>query len=166
MTDSNWVICINYVLLHLSGCIIHPDNNNMMGVGWRVIGTQESDIAFFSQCKQREESYKLQFQAPIFLNTRSHQSRAKESRPTPLSTSPLSHHWLQCFPLSICHKCTRSIIPTALWTSRSPSMAPAYEQDTRYLFITPSLEEEKHKSIQPLSEELNLFSQQKSHSVR
>lgn len=157
MCDSNWVNCINYVLLHCS--------NNMMWWGdW--LTSRSLILHFFLWWKQREESYKLRLEAPIFLNACFHQSWAKENRPTPPSTSPLSHHWLQCFPLSVCHKCTRSIIPTALWTSRSLSTAPASEQDTRYLFITPSLEGEKHKSIQPLCEELNVFSQQASHSVR
>lgn len=36
------------------------------------------------------------------------------------------------------------------WTSRSPSTAPPSEQDTHYLFVTPSLEGEEHKSIEPV----------------
>lgn len=165
MSDSNWVSCINYVLLHWSGCIVHPDSSNMMWWGDRVTFRSLMSHLFLSE-NTGKKVRNFNSRLPSFLRHALINLRAEESRLTPPPTSPLSRHWLQCFPLSICHKCTPSIIPTALWTSCSPSTAPASKPDTRYLFITPSLEGEEHKSIQPLHQGPYVLSQQKSHSVR
>lgn len=97
ISDSNWVSCINYVLLNLSGCIKHPDSDNMVWWGdW--LTCRSLILHFFSLWKQRKESYKLQLEAPIFWSARPHQSWVKESRPTPPRHHPRATTDCNVFP--------------------------------------------------------------------
>lgn len=106
-------------------------------------GVQESNITAPPRADiQREESYKLRLKAPIFLRARSHQSQAKERRPTRLVTSPPpGHRRLPVFsPFQFVIKARSPSSRPRCGHHALHQQLPASEQDTHYLFITPSLE--------------------------